>query len=268
MHRFLSALLDARGRWITGLAILLLFALAATRFALSQDLPHAKLSATQRSVEKVSYPLWRHASDLLGARKYAVLTFDDGPYGSGVDERILKILSRHRAHAMFFVVCNRLGGDGARILAEIKAGGHVIENHSWDHLHLNKMDAKGLRHQIEHCSADIADLTGQRPRYFRPPFGETSVAVRQAAEDAGMSQMLWNANSQDSWQKRPEQILYWTREQTADDSILLLHDSPTTAAVLDRVLSDLESRGFRFVLPEAGSPSALSPDIHLPAPAK
>lgn len=66
-----------------------------------------------------------------------------------------------------------------------------------------------------------------------------------------MQQMLWNANSQDSWQLRPDQILYWSLEETRNGSIVLMHDKPTTAATLDDVLNALEERGFRFVLPSA-----------------
>jgi len=71
----------------------------------------------------------------------------------------------------------------------------------------------------------------------------------QAVHSAGMQQVLWNANSEDSWLKHPNQILYWSLEQTDSGSILLMHDNPTTAAALDRVLTELEKRGFRFVLP-------------------
>jgi peptidoglycan/xylan/chitin deacetylase (PgdA/CDA1 family) len=259
----------ATSRWTTRVALFVMLAWTGVQLVGSRsDLPSERLTEDQGSVAKFSYPMWRGAVDWLGAKKFAVLTFDDGPYGRGVDERILEILRRHRAHAMFFVVCNRLDGGRRHILGEITAGGHMVENHSWDHAHMKQMSATGLLGQIERCSAEISDLTGQRPKFFRPPFGETSIAVQQAAQIAGMSQMLWNANSQDSWQKRPEQILYWTREQTDDGSIVLLHDSPTTAAVLDRVLTDLENRGFRFVLPESGPQSSLRLDARLPSPAK
>jgi peptidoglycan/xylan/chitin deacetylase (PgdA/CDA1 family) len=77
----------------------------------------------------------------------------------------------------------------------------------------------------------------------------------EVAQSAGMEQMRWNANSEDSWQKRPEQILSWSLEQTEDRSILLMHDRPATAVALDRVLTDLEQRGFRFVVPIERSPA-------------
>jgi len=61
--------------------------------------------------------------------------------------------------------------------------------------------------------------------------------------------MLWDANSEDSWLTRPEQIMAWSMRESDNFSILLMHSKPTTAAVLDKVLSALEGRGFRFVVP-------------------
>ncbi|WP_158543338.1 polysaccharide deacetylase family protein [Dyella psychrodurans] len=192
---------------------------------------------------------WRRASDWLAGRKYAVLTFDDGPYGQGVDEQILDVLRKHHAHAIFFVICNHLDKADPGLLSEFERSGHVIGNHSYDHLKLTKLSAPELHQQIEGCSERIAMATGHRPAYFRPPWGITSAVVKQAAESSGMQQVLWNANSQDSWQNKPEQILHWSLEQTEDESILLMHSKPTTVAVLDETLTKLEERGFEFVLP-------------------
>ncbi|WP_164931831.1 polysaccharide deacetylase family protein [Dyella sp. M7H15-1] len=219
--------------------------------------PHFVLDpATQASVTPVDEYVWRKASDWLDGRKYAVLTFDDGPYGHGVDEHILSVLRHHHAHAIFFLVCHRIDDTTGRLLGTFEQEGHIIGNHSFDHLQLNKLEDFDLYQQIEGCSRRIASLTGHRPYYFRPPFGLTSSHVRQLAEASGMQQILWNANTQDSWQTKPEQILYWTREQTQNYSILLMHDKPATAAVLDQALTDLESRGFQFVLPEPLPPDA------------
>ena len=218
--------------------------------------PRFILSADQKSVEPLDYPFWRKASDKLVGRKYVVLTFDDGFYNDGVvDESILDVLRWHHAHAVFFLVCGHLNEAADRVLSEIKNTGNIIGDHSYDHEHLKGLNLVDMQHQIEGCSTRIASLTGHQPRFFRPPFGETSPQVMQVAHAAGMEQILWNANSEDSWQKSPDQILSWSLEQTEDRSILLMHDRPATAVALDRVLTDLEQRGFRFVLPIERSPA-------------
>lgn len=211
--------------------------------------PSFKVSRSLDGIRPLNYPAWRTASDWLTGRKYVVLTFDDGPYGGGVDEQILSILQRHHAPAIFFVVCNRLDGRTDHVLSEIMKAGDLVGNHSYDHPHLPLLNLSALQRQVDGCSERIASVTGRRPRYFRPPFGQTSPGVERIVQSAGMGQVLWDANSQDSWLTKPSQILYWSMEQTGNDSILLMHSKPTTVAVLDRVLTELEGRGFQFVLP-------------------
>jgi peptidoglycan-N-acetylglucosamine deacetylase len=227
----LACLLTVAGRGMT-----------PPRFVLDQ--------ATQAAVAPTDSYSWRRASDWLAGRKYAVLTFDDGPFGHGVDEHILSVLRRHHAHAIFFVVCSHIDDTTSHVLGNLEHDGHVIGNHSFDHLQLNKLQDFELHQQVEGCSRRIASLTGHRPYYFRPPFGATSEHVKHFAELSGMHQMLWDANSQDSWQTKPDQILYWSRTETGNLSILLMHDKPATAAVLDQTLTELEQRGFQFVLPD------------------
>jgi peptidoglycan/xylan/chitin deacetylase (PgdA/CDA1 family) len=213
--------------------------------------PHFALDrTTQGAVVPLEAYSWQRASDWLAGRKYAVLTFDDGPYGHGVDQRILDVLRRHHAHAIFFVVCSHITDATSQLLDTFEHEGHIVGNHSFDHLQLSTLRDVDLQQQVEGCSRRIASVTGHRPYYFRPPFGMTSPHVKHFAEVSGMQQMLWNANSEDSWQTKPEQILYWSKTETDNLSILLMHDKPQTAAVLDQALTDLEQRGFQFVLPE------------------
>jgi peptidoglycan-N-acetylglucosamine deacetylase len=226
----IAILLDATGKW------------AST--------PRFVLDPNHGEVTPVAEHSWHRAGDWLTGRKYAVLTFDDGPYGHGVDEQILGVLHRHHAHAMFFLVCSHIDASTSQVLGKIERDGHLIGNHSFDHRHLTQLGAIELRQQIEGCSARIAGLTGHRPHYFRPPFGSTSPLVRQIANQSGMREMLWNANSLDSARESSDQMLRLISSETDNHSILLMHDKPFTAAVLDQALTNLEQRGFEFVLPD------------------
>jgi peptidoglycan/xylan/chitin deacetylase (PgdA/CDA1 family) len=243
---------------VSSAMLALLFACLLAISGSGKQPPRFMLDQAQEAVSIVDGQSWRTASDWLAGRKYAVLTFDDGPYGHGVDDKILAVLHRHHAHAIFFLVCSHINDATSPLVSKFEREGNVVGNHSYDHLQLNRLQGPELRHQIEDCSSRIAHFTGHRPYYFRPPFGMTSSSVKLAAESSGMRQMLWNANSEDSWLTKPGQILYWSLEQTADRSILLLHDKPATADVLDQTLTNLEQRGFQFVLPtQPSSNSAL-----------
>jgi peptidoglycan-N-acetylglucosamine deacetylase len=244
--------------FVSSAMLALLFACLLLVSGSGKQPPRFVLDQAHGGVSLVEGQSWRTASDWLAGKKYAVLTFDDGPYGHGVDEKILAVLNRHHAHAIFFLVCSHINDATSALVGKFESEGNVVGNHSYDHLQLNRLQTPELRHQIEDCSSRIAHFTGHRPYYFRPPFGATSPSVKLAAESSGMQQMLWNANSADSWLTQPGQILHLSLEETEDKSILLLHDKPTTADVLDQTLTNLERRGFQFVLPtQPSSNSAL-----------
>lgn len=234
---------------VSGL-LLTLFLYAMLLTAHGMERPQFVLDQESASVKHVNSRPWRTASDFLAGRKYMVLTFDDGPYGYGLDEQILDILRKHHARAVFFLVCSHINEANRDVLGKFERAGNLIGNHSYDHLKLDTLAQPELEQQIGGCSKRLAELTGRRPYYFRAPFGATSPLVAKVARSYGMKQMLWNANSQDTWMTKPEQILQWSVEQSEDQSILLLHEKPTTVAVLDQVLTQLEQRGFQFVLPD------------------
>jgi peptidoglycan-N-acetylglucosamine deacetylase len=234
---------------VSGL-LLTLFLYAMLLTAQGMARPQFVLDQASASAIHVNSRPWRAASDFLAGRKYMVLTFDDGPYDYGLDGQILTILRKHHAHAVFFLVCSHINDADRDVLAKFEREGDLIGNQGYDHLKLNTLARPALEQQIGGCSKRLAELSGHRPYYFRPPFGATSPLVAQVAQSYGMKQMLWNANSQDSWMTGREQILQWSVEQPEDQSILLLHEKPTTVAVLDEALTRLEERGFQFVLPD------------------
>lgn len=226
----------------------LLYALLLTGRGIAA--PHFVLDPSNESLKHANTQVWRTVSDFLAGRKYAVLAFDDGPYGYGVDEEIMATLRKHHAHAVFFLACHNINTANRSVLAKLQGDGDLIGNHGYDHLHLDRLAEPERERQIGACSSRIAQLTGMRPYYFGPPFGSTSPQVARVVRASGMKPMLWNANSDDVRSAEPDRILSGSVEQTADQSILLMHEKPTTAAVLDHVLTRLEQRGFQFVLPD------------------
>jgi peptidoglycan-N-acetylglucosamine deacetylase len=236
-------------------ALLLLLVSVTLAIEHETQTPQFTLDESQGGVARIAPFSLRTATDWVAGKKYAVLTFDDAPYGHGVDEQILKILQRHHVHAIFFLICNHIDESTVGLLGKFEGYGHLIGNHSYDHPHLTQLQAPELYKQIEGCSQRIADVTGHRPHYFRPPYGMSSPLIKRMAEASGMQQMLWNANSHD-WQTNPQRILNLSLQETDDKSILLMHDRPTTASILDETLTDLEQRGFQFVLPDQISPDS------------
>jgi peptidoglycan/xylan/chitin deacetylase (PgdA/CDA1 family) len=203
------------------------------------------------------YPLWRRASDWLAHRRYIMLTFDDGPYGHGVDKKILGILAKHHAHAVFFEVCANITDATQAIPSLIVASGNVLGNHTYDHRHLPDLGQAALQHQIADCGNKLTTITDKRPTLFRPPWGDLSPTAIKVIHAAGMRSVLWDANSGDTWLQSPQQIIHMSLyEASLGGHVLLMHSRPSTAAALDTLLTKLQQRGFRFVLPANPQPHA------------
>ena len=191
-------------------------------------------------------------ADRVHGRKYLVLSFDDGPSTTRTDSEILAILAKHHARALFFSVCARAqSANGRAALRADAAAGDLVEDHSWTHPHLTQATPKALRHEVAPSRAFLRQLTGQSVDLFRPPFGETDAAVRAQILQAGMQEVMWGANSEDSWLRKTSQIKYWSIRQAYNGAILLMHSHASTATALDATLTSLERMGYRFVVPES-----------------
>jgi peptidoglycan/xylan/chitin deacetylase (PgdA/CDA1 family) len=123
------------------------------------------------------------------------LTFDDGPNPKWTP-RLLDVLSEHGVKATFFML-------GGRALAEpelvrrVAAEGHLIGNHSWSHPNLARSWASTVREELTRTSETLEQITGERIRYFRPPFGARRPVVFRIARELGLRVVTWNAMTSD-----------------------------------------------------------------------
>jgi peptidoglycan/xylan/chitin deacetylase (PgdA/CDA1 family) len=128
----------------------------------------------------------------------AVITFDDG--FRSVLENGLESLSRHKFHAIQFLVAGMLGkknawdvakGDVAEdLMDEIQirewiAAGHEIGSHSNTHRNLRHLSAAEAREEISGSKKSLEDRFGIEVRHFCYPYGSWNEAVRDLAAEAG-----------------------------------------------------------------------------------
>lgn len=204
--------------------------------------------------------------------KPILLTIDDGPANTNVDLKMLAILNKHHAHAIWFITCKTLdakidpaAAEHREVLKKIRADGNVLGNHGYHHFNLKDMDDQGsalLEPEIFGCSRLIESVAGVRPKYFRPPFGQSTQRVDALIKSDGMQAVLWSINTQDSllakFKDHPDVYLDYVHNNPAFDvpghaergEILLMHDYPNTLQELDELLTKLEHAGFVFVLPQ------------------
>ncbi|WP_138753469.1 polysaccharide deacetylase family protein [Paenibacillus sinopodophylli] len=198
-------------------------------------------------------PISTNATD-----KVVLLTFDDGPKDSVVLTSLLDTLDKHDAKAIFFVNGYRVK-QNPDLLKLIDKRGQTIGNHSWDHINLKNEAADIVDKQINDVQTAVEALIGKKPTFFRPPYGSGGDDVKKIAKNHGMLYMTWSNGSLD-WDKsakdKPEVVINNVMEQLHPGANILMHELKWTAEALDKLLTNLETKGYGFIDP---SSIAISP---------
>lgn len=160
----------------------------------------------------------------VGASTHVALTFDDGPDPASTPA-CLAALDELGWRATFFMVgslVERFSG----LAAEVAAAGHEVASHSYEHRSQRFLPPRAVRADIERSVAVIAGATGQRPRWFRPPYGALSAAALMTVHRTGMRTVLWTVSGED-W--RPDTTAHTVAAHVARNlhagATVLLHDS-------------------------------------------
>ncbi|AQQ55082.1 polysaccharide deacetylase [Planococcus lenghuensis] len=184
-------------------------------------------------------------SDPGQEEKSVILTFDDGP-GKFLPE-ILDVLSEEKVPAMFFWQTRLLYP--ARPWQRVLAEGHVIGTHTVKHPNLVRLSEEQQLHELRSSIEQLEAVTGIRPRYFRPPFGQYDQATLRTAETLELTPVMWRIASLD-WELRddPAAIVTNVVENLEDGAVVLLHELPQTVSVLQKLIQAIKEKGYTFKL--------------------
>jgi peptidoglycan-N-acetylglucosamine deacetylase len=179
----------------------------------------------------------------------AVLTFDDGPdsspQGTGA---VLDALDRAQAKATFFVVGEQIAASPG-LTEEILARGHEIGVHGQRHFRHDRVPSAESAADIEAGYAAIASLTGDVPRFYRPPYGKLSPAGAEACNRLGLEVAYWSTWGLD-WEPLPgRRIARRVNRDLDDGAIVLLHDSARYAV---RPSAEETARAIGLIAARAG----------------
>ena len=181
--------------------------------------------------------------------KRIALTFDDGPHAD-TTPRLLDILRVYDAKATFFLLGNALEAHpdiAARALRE----GHCLGNHSYDHDDLADLTEDEISYQLSRTNGAFADKLSFRPTAFRPPYGNCSGHVQDAAAALGMGIVFWTASCNDWCDRDAANIAAQVINSAREDGIALLHDwNPATVDAVETILATLTAAGYTFVTAE------------------
>ncbi|MBT2689565.1 polysaccharide deacetylase family protein [Bacillus sp. ISL-47] len=179
------------------------------------------------------------------SKKTVVLTFDDGP--GRVLPEILDILKEEKVPAAFFWQARLLYPK--RPWKRVMDEGHMIGTHSSKHNNLVNLPLPEQHQDLQYSKSKIESITGQKVKYFRPPFGQYNNDTISAAKELGLKTVIWRISSMD-WElrERPERIITNVIDNLEDGAIILLHELSQTVEALPDLIDEIRKKGYEFTL--------------------
>ncbi|WP_225830005.1 polysaccharide deacetylase family protein [Streptomyces sp. NK08204] len=160
---------------------------------------------------------------ISGRGRHMMLTFDDGPHPD-YTPHILDTLATYGVRAMFFV-CGECVVANKKLVARMADEGHVVGNHTWTHPLLTTLKRKEIRSEMERTSDAIEDTYGERPQWFRAPYGAWNRAAFQLGAEMGMEPMAWTVDTTDWTVPGTSTIVDRVESGAAPGVVVLSHDA-------------------------------------------
>ncbi|MEV5365758.1 polysaccharide deacetylase family protein [Streptomyces cellulosae] len=189
---------------------------------------------------------------------YVALTFDDGP-SAGSTMNLLNALKQNGLRATMFNTGQNAAANPSLVKAQGDAGMWVA-NHSYTHPHMTQLSQSQVESEISRTQQAIASAGGGTPKLFRPPYGETNSTLRSAEAKYGLTEVIWDVDSQD-WNNASTDAIVQAASRLNDGQVILMHDWPAnTVAAIPRIAQNLASRGLcaGMISPQTGR--AVAPD--------
>ncbi|OSZ56598.1 oligosaccharide deacetylase [Streptomyces pharetrae CZA14] len=186
-----------------------------------------------------------------GLGRTMVLTFDDGPDARYTPD-ILDTLRAYDVRAMFFV-CGEMAAASPDLLARMADEGHVVGNHTWSHPLLTRLTGARIRTEMERTCDVIEDVYGERPGWFRAPYGAWNRAAFRIGAELGMEPLAWTVDTLDWTEPGTRTIVDRVTDGAAPGVVVLSHDAggdrSQSVRALRSYLPELLDAGYRITVP-------------------
>lgn len=174
---------------------------------------------------KLIFPsaLWENSKNKI------ILTFDDGPTKECLPA-ILNFLSDKNIKAIFFCVGENIKKN-VSLAKEIIAAGHLIGNHTFNHVPLTKLSSDEALKQIRLFEQIRNETFGDNSKYFRPPHGKLSYSKKKIVESCGLKIVMWSLLTWDfkgDWNLCKKGIERYLKK----NSIAVFHDNIKAQKIL------------------------------------
>ena len=208
-----------------------------------------EIPEVQNEIDLTKYDAWYAKTDITDGEKPVFLTFDCG-YENGYTPGILDVLKKHKAPAAFFV-CKHFIEDQPDLIKRMKEEGHVVGNHTSNHICMPESDERTIREEIADNANYMKEATGyEMDSFFRPPKGEYSERTLQITKNMGYTTVFWSLAYPDydvNNQPGADYVIERFDKYIHPGAIPLIHNiSESNAQALDTVLTNLEKEGYSF----------------------
>ncbi|MEI5906009.1 polysaccharide deacetylase family protein [Bacillus spongiae] len=203
--------------------------------------PQYKLNPNTWSIEPIA-----EANESI-----VLLTIDDAPDKHSIE--MAQTLKDLQAPAIFFVNGHFLDTpEEQEVLKEIHKMGFPIGNHTYSHSNLSDLNEEKQREEILSLNDIIEEITGERPKFFRAPFGVNTDFSKAVVAEENMVLMNWTYGY--DWEAE-----YQNKESITDIMVntpllsnganLLMHDRSWTNDALADIVKGLREKDYEIIDP-------------------
>jgi len=187
------------------------------------------------------------AKDLPQADKVIALTFDDGPSHDDTMRQVLDVLDMYDTKATFFLIGTQITDSKKQIVLDAYNAGHELGNHTYSHQNLTALSQEEMLAQYSKVQETVESITGEAPRFLRPPFLAVSDTMSQTIPapfiNCSISGSDWVSG------ETAETISKRVLGGVSDGGIILLHVTKGytwTVEALHTIIPELISQGYEI----------------------
>lgn len=198
------------------------------------------------------------AADANCPNGYVGLTYDDGPNASNTTS-LLNALKQAGLRATMFNLGQNAQNNPSLVRDQVNAG-MWVGNHSYTHPHMTTLSSSQMSSEITRTQQAIQSATGAAPKLFRPPYGETNATLKSIESQNGLTEVLWNVDSQD-WNGATTAQIVTAAGRLQNGDVILMHDQyQTTLQAIPQIAQNLKSRGLCPGMISTSTGRAVAPD--------
>lgn len=180
--------------------------------------------------------------------KKIAISFDSA-WGAEDFDNIMETLDKHKVKATYFMTGSWVE-DNPECVKTLVEKGHDLGNHSEHHYDMTTLTDNEIKEEIMKVHDKVKEIAGYDMKLFRPPYGAYDNKVIKAAYDLEYYPIEWSVDSLDWKDYGVDSIIntVCNHEALEPGAIILCHNGAKyTAKALDKLLTNLEEKGYEFV---------------------